>query len=56
MVEVGSKLVDQFAQNLRQMIAEDGAAGGSGAATAAADTPLAPARRRAAPAPTRTPP
>jgi uncharacterized protein len=34
MVEVGSKLVDQFAQNLRQMIAEDGVAGGSGAATA----------------------
>jgi carbon monoxide dehydrogenase subunit G len=32
MVEVGSKLVEQFAQNLRQMIAEDGAAGGSGAA------------------------
>src|ERR1700760_2176697 len=30
MVEVGSKLVEQFAQNLRQLIAEDGAAGGSG--------------------------
>jgi uncharacterized protein len=28
MVEVGSKLVEQFAQNLRQLIAEDGAAGG----------------------------
>src|SRR5947199_2213023 len=29
MVEVGSKLVEQFAQNLRQLIAEDGAAGGN---------------------------
>jgi uncharacterized protein len=28
MVEVGGKLVEQFAQNLRQLIAEDGAAGG----------------------------
>src|ERR1700746_1827445 len=28
MVEVGSKLVEQFAQNLRQLIAEDGAAEG----------------------------
>ena len=34
MVEVGSKLVEQFAQNLRQLIAEDGAAGGNAAATA----------------------
>src|ERR1700759_5238487 len=34
MVEVGSKLVEQFAQNLRQLIAEDGAAGGNVAATA----------------------
>ena len=34
MVEVGGKLVEQFAQNLRQLIAEDGAAGGSAAATA----------------------
>ena len=34
MIEVGSKLVEQFAQNLRQLIAEDGAAGGSAAATA----------------------
>src|ERR1700761_4776370 len=33
MIEVGSKLVEQFAQNLRQLIAEDGAAGGSAAAT-----------------------
>jgi len=31
MVEVGSKLVEQFAQNLRQLIAEDGAAGGKAA-------------------------
>src|SRR6478735_2216446 len=38
MVEVGSKLVEQFAQNLRQLIAEDGAAGGNAAtATAEAD-------------------
>ena len=29
MIEVGSKLVEQFAQNLRQLIAEDGAAGGN---------------------------
>jgi carbon monoxide dehydrogenase subunit G len=33
MVEVGGKLVEQFAQNLRQLITEDGAAGGNGAAT-----------------------
>jgi carbon monoxide dehydrogenase subunit G len=31
MVEVGGKLVEQFAQNLRQLIAEDGAAGGNAA-------------------------
>ena len=37
MIEVGSKLVEQFAQNLRQLIAEDGAAGGNAAATAGAD-------------------
>ena len=37
MVEVGSKLVEQFAQNLRQLIAEDGAAGGNAAATDEAD-------------------
>ena len=37
MVEVGSKLVEQFAQNLRQLIAEDGAAGGNAAATATAE-------------------
>ena len=37
MIEVGSKLVEQFAQNLRQLIAEDGAAGGNAAATAEAD-------------------
>src|SRR6476620_1056101 len=36
MIEVGSKLVEQFAQNLRQLIAEDGAAGGN-AATATAE-------------------
>ena len=29
MVEVGGKLVEQFAQNLRQLIAEDGTAGGN---------------------------
>jgi len=34
MIEVGSKLVDQFAQNLRQLIAQDGAAGGNAAAIA----------------------
>src|SRR5689334_1751220 len=34
MVEVGGKLVEQFAQNLRQLIAEDGATGGNAAATA----------------------
>ena len=34
MIEVGSKLVEQFAQNLRQLIAEDGAAGANAAATA----------------------
>ena len=34
MIEVGSKLVEQFAQNLRQLIAEDGAAGGNAAVTA----------------------
>ena len=33
MIEVGGKLVEQFAQNLRQLIAEDGAAGGNSAAT-----------------------
>jgi carbon monoxide dehydrogenase subunit G len=40
MVEVGSKLVEQFAQNLRQLIAEDGASGGgtsAGQAAAAVD-------------------
>ena len=37
MIEVGSKLVEQFAQNLRQLIAEDGAAGGNAAATATAE-------------------
>ena len=37
MVEVGGKLVEQFAQNLRQLIAEDGAAGGNAAATATAE-------------------
>ena len=33
MIEVGSKLVEQFSQNLRQLIAEDGATGGNAAAT-----------------------
>ena len=40
MVEVGGKLVEQFAQNLRQLIAEDGAADGgtsAGQATATAE-------------------
>jgi uncharacterized protein len=38
MVEVGGKLVEQFAQNLRQLIAQDGAAGTSGGqATAEAE-------------------
>jgi uncharacterized protein len=35
MVEVGGKLVEQFAQNLRQLITDDGAASGNAAATAA---------------------
>ena len=34
MVEVGGKLVEQFAQNLRQLITDDGTAGGNAAATA----------------------
>ena len=34
MVEVGGKLVEQFAQNLRQLITDDGAASGNAAATA----------------------
>jgi uncharacterized protein len=38
MVEVGSKLVEQFAQNLRQLIAEDGAAGGKAVEAEAAGT------------------
>ena len=46
MVEVGGKLVEQFAQNLRQLIAEDGAAGGT-------LPPPRPTRRTAAPAPAR---
>ena len=58
MIEVGSKLVEQFAQNLRQLIAEDGAAGGNAAATATDEAdggtsaarprpkPRRPARRR----------
>ena len=36
MIEVGSKLVEQFAQNLRQLIAEDGAAGSGTSAGQAA--------------------
>ena len=36
MIEVGSKLVEQFAQNLRQLIAEDGGTS-AGQATAAVD-------------------
>src|SRR6266704_806867 len=35
MVEVGGKLVEQFAQNLRQLITDDGAGGGGAAATEA---------------------
>ena len=55
MIEVGSKLVEQFAQNLRQLIAEDGAAGGNAAATATdeADGGTAPARPRPKPRPGR---
>jgi carbon monoxide dehydrogenase subunit G len=34
MVEVGSKLVEQFAQNLRQLIADDSAGGGAATGTA----------------------
>jgi hypothetical protein len=35
MVEVGGKLVEQFAQNLRQLITDDSAGGGGAAATEA---------------------
>jgi carbon monoxide dehydrogenase subunit G len=35
MVEVGGKLVEQFAQNLRQLITDDSASGGGAAATEA---------------------
>ena len=35
MVEVGGKLVEQFAQNLRQLITDDSAGGGAAAATEA---------------------
>ena len=42
MIEVGSKLVEQFAQNLRQLIAEDGAAGGN-AVEAEAEAEAGPA-------------
>jgi hypothetical protein len=38
MVEVGGKLVEQFAQNLRQLITDDSAGGGGAAATEAAAT------------------
>jgi uncharacterized protein len=38
MVEVGGKLVEQFAQNLRQLIAEDGAAEGNAAGAGAEAT------------------
>lgn len=37
MVEVGSKLVDQFAQNLRQLIADDAGPGGSNPAASGAE-------------------
>ena len=44
MVEVGSKLVEQFAQNLRQLIADDaGSGGGNPAATGEASTDQATA-------------
>jgi carbon monoxide dehydrogenase subunit G len=42
MVEVGGKLVEQFAQNLRQLITDDSAGGGGAAATAAAATEASP--------------
>jgi len=38
MVEVGGKLVEQFAQNLRQLITDDSAGGGGAAATEAGST------------------
>src|SRR5690349_1684781 len=38
MVEVGGKLVEQFAQNLRQLITDDSAGGGGAAATEASST------------------
>jgi len=37
MVEVGGKLVEQFAQNLRQLITDDSAGGGGAAATGATE-------------------
>ena len=46
MVEVGGKLVEQFAQNLRQLITDDSAGGGGAAATEAG---AADGRRRARP-------
>ena len=38
MVEVGGKLVEQFAQNLRQLITDDSAGGGGAAASEAGST------------------
>jgi uncharacterized protein len=57
MVEVGGKLVEQFAQNLRQLIAEDGAAGGNAAATATdeADGGTSADQATGTPTPTPTP-
>jgi hypothetical protein len=48
MVEVGGKLVEQFAQNLRQLITDDSAGGGGAAATAAAATEASPTEAGAA--------
>jgi uncharacterized protein len=55
MVEVGGKLVEQFAQNLRQLIAEDGAAGGNAAATATDEADGGTSADQATGTPTPTP-
>jgi hypothetical protein len=51
MVEVGGKLVEQFAQNLRQLITEDGASadGGSSADQATAATQDGPGHTQPSP-------
>jgi uncharacterized protein len=48
MVEVGGKLVEQFAQNLRQLITDDSAGGGGAAATETGATEASPTEAGAA--------